>query len=620
VPERLSGALSLVPTAATSVIFFALAWREQGSILAEDWLPYALGAGLLVATVLASGAALRPRSASVAGLGALAALALWTALSASWSPVPGLARDEALLVTFYGLVLAVPLLTLLSDADRLAAIAIIAAASVALVITTGARLLASDSPADLYWFGRLATPVGYPGAEAAIFLVSFWPAAALAASPRVSIALRAPAFGGMVALLAGWLMTQSRAGAVSLAVSAIVVFALAPARLRLLVPVAASGLLVGSSYYPLTEPFREQVTELEPAIRGAAAWALVLSLAGLVVGLVHALADRRLTVPPRMVKAAGVAVVMVVLLGAAGGLVAFVATVDAPAQYVADRWDEFKREPEAETGSSHLTTLGTDRYDLWRVALNEFREHPLDGVGGRGFGTVYLREGRTDKTPQRAHSLELDLLSETGLPGLALLAAAVVPLAWIALRRARSSLLAAGALGGVAYWLTHASIDWIWTFPAAGLSFFLLVGAAAAGGQRRTLAFRGILATGLAVAVATLVVFAPPWISSRYTERAFRQSPEEAADELRWARRLDPFSIDPLVAEAELARSPEEAISPLEEAVERAPATMAPHYLLGRTYLAAGRRADARRELQEALRLAPRSRAVHAALERVGPP
>jgi hypothetical protein len=616
VPGRLSGALSLVPAAATTVFFFALAWREQGSTLAEDWLPYALGAGLLVAAVLASGAALRPRLACLAGLGALAALAVWTALSASWSPVPALARDEALLVVFYGLVLAAPLLTLRSDAERIGAIAIVVTASAALVIATSVRLLAVDFPADLYWATRLGSPMRYPGADAALFLTSFWPAAALAASRRLNPAVRALALGGAVALLAGWLMTQSRAGAVSLAVSAIVVFAFSPARLRMLVPVAAAGLLASASYYRLTDPFLEQGAELEPAIRDAAAWALVLSLAGVLVGLVYALADRRLAVPPRLVRVAGIAAVAALMLGAAGAFGAFAATVDSPVDYVGDRWDKFKRQPATETGSSHLLAVGSNRYDFWRVALEEFREHPLHGAGAWAFGHAYLRYGRTDETPRRAHSLEMDLLAETGLIGFALAMAALVPVAWIVLRRARSDLVAAGVLGAVAYWIVHASGDWTWTFPAAGLPFFLLLGAGAAGGDEQRIAPRAALATGLGLAAASVLLFAPPWLSSRYTARALGQSASAAKDELRWARRLDPLSIDPLIAEAQLASAPGGALAPLRQAVEREPRSVAPRYLLGVAYLDAGRRKDGRRELREALRLAPRSSTVREALRR----
>jgi hypothetical protein len=612
----LSTALPVLPTAALSAGFVAMAWREQGSVLTEDWLPYALATGLLLATLLASGTALLPHRGLLAGLAALTALAGWTALSAQWSPVPALARDEALLVLFYGFAVTVPLLTLRSDRERLAAIAIVILASVSLVVATCVRLLLADEPAELYWATRLASPIRYPGAGAALFLVSFWPALALAASRRVHVGLRTLAFGGAVALLAGWLMTQSRAAAVALAVSAVIVFVVTPARLRLLVPVTLVSAVAGAAYHPLTEPFLKNDSALEQSIRGAARWTLVLLLAGAAVGFVYAIADRRLTVSPRLTRAAGYTALVVAMLGVLGGLGGFVVAVDSPVGYVQNRWEEFKSQADRETGSSHLATFGSNRYDLWRVALDEFGEHPLRGAGGRAFGPAYLREGDTQETPLRSHSFVFDLLGETGVVGLCLLVAALLPFAWIVVHRARHDLLTAGIVGAAAYWLVQASGDWTWTFPAVGVPFFLLLGVGAASEDDRRLTSRAALPAGAALAVTALLVFAPPWLSTRYTARALEQDRADAADELRWARRLDPLSLDPLIAEAELASSPEQAIPPLEEAVEREPHSLGPRYVLGLTYLDAGRLGEARRELREALRLAPQSRRVRQALRR----
>jgi hypothetical protein len=621
VAERFSAALTTLPTAAVTGLAVALAWREQGSVLAEDWLVYALATGLLVATVLASGFAIQPAPWRLVGLAGLLVLALWTALSASWSPVPALARDEALLIVFYGLALAVPMLTLRSEAEREAAVAIVVVAAAALVIAACIRLLTSDDVADTYRTGRLATPIGYPGAETAIFLLSFWPAAAFAARRRLPVAARALAFGASVALLAGWLMTQSRAGAVALALSAVVVFVVCPARLRLLAPVVLAAALGAASYVPLTEPFRAEEAQLEDAIRDAGRWALLLSLVGAAVGVAYALGDRRLALPRRVIRAAGIAAVAAVAVGAGIGLGGYLVAVDKPVDYLADRWDDFKREPEHETGSSHFATLGSNRYDLWRVALNEFRENPLGGAGARSFGTAYLQHGRTDETPRRGHSLQLDVLSETGVIGLALLLAALVPLAWVSLQRARSDLLAAGVLGGIAYWLVHASGDWIWTFPAVALPFWLLLGAGAGpGGDRRITTFAA--PAGIALAAAAVVMFAPPWLSSRFSARALEEPRGEATDELRWARRLDPLAVDPLVAESKLATSPSAEIEALRRAVDMQPRTLALHYLLGLAYLDAGSRTEAIAELQVARRLAPRSPHVARALRqalRAGP-
>ena len=119
----------VVPTAALAACAWALTWVATGSIDASDWLPYALFAGLLAAVVLFAGAAPRLRTRELVALGALVALAGWEALSLTWSAVPSLARDEALVTLFYAVALLVPLATLRTAADRLYASACVAAAS-----------------------------------------------------------------------------------------------------------------------------------------------------------------------------------------------------------------------------------------------------------------------------------------------------------------------------------------------------------------------------------------------------------------------------------------------------------------------------------------------------------
>ena len=59
--------------------------------------------------------------------------------------------------------------------------------------------------------------------------------------------------------------------------------------------------------------------------------------------------------------------------------------------------------PRNETTSTHLLTLGSNRYDFWRVAIHQFREHPVGGIGARGFRVAYLGARRSPETPARAH-------------------------------------------------------------------------------------------------------------------------------------------------------------------------------------------------------------------------
>src|SRR6266487_5688266 len=184
-------AIRVLPTAVLAASAWALTWVETGSIHAADWLPYAFVAGLLAAVVLFAGAAPRPRGSELLALGALLALAGWEALSLTWSAVPSLARDEALLTLFYAIALLVPLATLRTAADRLYALACVAAVSGLLAVGAGIVLrFGSDQP-DHFYSGRLSFPISYPNAQAAVFLIGFWPALVLAAQRGRGLLVRA---------------------------------------------------------------------------------------------------------------------------------------------------------------------------------------------------------------------------------------------------------------------------------------------------------------------------------------------------------------------------------------------------------------------------------------------
>ena len=218
-----------------------------------------------------------------------------------------------------------------------------------------------------------------------------------------------------------------------------------------------------------------------------------------------------------------------------------------------DQWEIFKRSQAEESGSSHLVNLGSNRYDFWRVSLSGFEEHPLAGIGGRGFGPRYLQYGDSYETPARAHSLPLDALLETGLVGLILLLAAFAAiLAGVAIRL--STAAGAAAFGALVYFAVHAAGDWVWTFPAVGLPLFALVGIALAPVGGRVLTGRTAAIAAAAVAIFAVVAFLPPWLSSRVTSSVLTGAAEVGS--LRWARALDPLAVEPYLAEAAVASRP----------------------------------------------------------------
>jgi O-antigen ligase len=610
------------PVAALLAAALAQAWYRHGSIIGRDWLfPCAVLAAAVLATVLFAGVAVRPRRAAGAGLAGLVGLAAWAGLSLTWAPSPALARDEALLTLFYALTFATPLVLLRSRDEGLAALGLVAA-GLALVVLAIAVEMRGGNPLRLYRGGRLAFPITYANALAALVLVGFWPAIVLASQRRLRAVLRAAALGAAVAVLAAELLIQSKGGAVGLAGSSVGFFALTRSRLRTLVPFALATAFAVAGFRPLTAPFRTSTyAEAAAAIHHAGTVVLLLTGAAVAVGALYALVDARVRIPNGAQRAIGAVVAGLVVASAAAALLGFFVGTAHPGRTLQSKWQSFKHLPQHRTTSTHLLSLGSNRYDFWRVSLDELRRHPVAGVGARGFGAVYLLHRRSDEYPRRAHSLELEVLMEDGIVGFALLLVGVgAPLVLLA-RRARSP-VAAAALGAALYWLLHASVDWTWTFPAVGAVFFLVLGIGCSENadvdeEPPTLVPRRLaLAGAVAAVVAGVVLFVPPWLSAELTTRALAH-PEVAATDLRWARRLDPLATEPLVVRAGLAGGGAASVAPLEQAVKMEPRSVGLQFGLGVTYLRAGRRAQARRTLEKAHALDPRDPTAVALLRRL---
>jgi hypothetical protein len=595
-----------------------LAWVETGSIDSSDWLLYAVITGLLLGVVALTGSVLRPHWAAVAGLAFLLAYAGWQTVTIAWSALPALARDDALLTLFYAVVAAIGLLSVRSRLDRAIVVAAVAAGSGALALAMGAVLRFGARPEDYFGDQRLTYPVSYTNGAAAMFLIGFWPALVVAARRSLPPVVRGLALGAAAATMSGWLLTQSKGAGIALAISTLAVLVVARDRLRLLVPGLIVAAIVGSQFHPLTAPFSADGTLALRAAARHAGWVLLWTSAGAALaGFLYALVDRRLELPPRALRlvrrlALALAVVAVIALP-----VAFFASVDHPGRYAADKWSVFKHKPSRETSTTHFGSLGSNRYDFWRVAVHEFAQHPVGGIGGRGYGPAYLIARHSGETPARAHSFELDALSELGIVGFLLLLGALVPfLVLVVLGAWRGDLAATAAFGAAAYFIVHGSADWLWTIPAVGLPFFLLLGTACAParGPRLGTAWVAVLAT--ASFLAALLAFAPPWLSARLSTHALESSSSPTAD-LRWARRLDSLSVEPYLVEASIAPTPVAALPPLRKAAEKEPRAVDVRYQLGLGYLRARRAADARRELRAALRLEPGEPSIERALSRV---
>jgi O-Antigen ligase len=592
-----------------------LAWDASGSIRAADWLAYAVLASFVLAVVLFSGAAARPGRWPLVAASLLCGFAAWTAISAAWAPAPSFARDDALLALFYAVALVTPLVTLRSGMDRVTATAVVVLGLGALAVWTAVWLRGEGDPELLYFAGRLDFPVTYWNGQAALALIALWPAIALAARRSLPVVIRALALGCATAMACLWLGTQSKGGGVALAASAVVVFVVSGSRLRLLPPTLIVGALGAVAAEPLTEPFRTEGQAFEDAVRDAGSVTLLLTGIGILLGLAYAFVDNRAHISARTRAWTGRILLGLLCIVAAAVVVGFFVSVDHPVRATQDRWEEFKDIDSGASASSHFDALGSNRYDFWRVAWDEFERHPAVGIGAYGWGNAYLIHGRSLETPQRAHSLELDALSETGVVGFLLVVGAGVVVLLALGAKARGSLAASGALGAASYFAVHTGGDWVWTIPAAGLPAFVIAGIALSENRSSSLPGRIAVPAGVVAVLAGVLAFSPPWLSSRLVERAHDQPTLEAAqDDLRWARRLDPLAVSPLLTESVLVGSPQN-VQVLRRAAAKQPRNAELHFLLGLALIDAGQREAAVRELQIARGLSPRDEAIQGALE-----
>ncbi|HEY2767200.1 MAG TPA: O-antigen ligase family protein, partial [Solirubrobacteraceae bacterium] len=480
-------------------------------------------------------------------------------------------------------------------------------------------------------------PTGYPNASAAQWLMAFWPALLLARSGRLPWVLRGLLAGGAVLLAEVALLSQSRGSLYATPVMLVLVFALLPGRVRtfaLLVPVAAG---IGAAA-PAILRVGERIEAGQGAAsgQGAAAAAQTTSaihtataatfLTALVVGLLVAVAAaverRRAPLPQatavRVHRGVGALALICLLVLCVGGWVA----VGDPVARARHAWTTFKSPSgyNANAGGDRLTGgLGSNRYDFYRVALDEFTAHPLLGIGADNFAEPYLAHGRSGETPHYPHSVELRTLSQTGLVGALLalvgLAGALVA-GWRAVSRSPEPLaraLAAAALAGFAYWVVHGSFDWFWEFAGLGAPAFALLGLACAlaprvgivlatsagpgageegGGEGLAVgepaartrtharARGGVFAIGLAaglLGLAAIASFTAPWLSQLQVQSAGRiwvGAPAHAYALLDDAARLNPLFDEPQLVAGSIALRRAElrrADSEFARALQRAP-------------------------------------------------
>ena len=437
----------------------------------------------LVLVVLATAAAIaRPARLSAPAawvVGSLGALGLLSVLSSSWAD----SAEQAVVTGNRYLTYAVALgLLLLLVRSRPAAVVVLGAfAGAALVVgaVDVVRLL-DGHVSTLFLDGRLNGPLGYVNGQANFFLLALWPCVALAESRR-SAWLSGAAMGTAALFGSLLLMSQSRGVVLALLVSAGLVLALVPGRLRRAWVLVGVGAAVAAAAPTLVHVYTTSTatTVSVGAAEAAGRAALIAAVAaGVVWGLIVALEHRRGGFGAGA-RTAGLAVLACGALALCVVALAKQATIrhDISRQYHA--FVHLDTSTDSGAQSSRLLTGAGNRYDYWRVAYRTWKDHPLAGIGGGNYPEPYFRERRTLEDIRQPHSIELQSLAEMCVVGFLLLASFVVWVGVAAVRRrrvARADLvergLLAAALGIFAAWFVHTSVDWMHLLP--GLTFAAL--------------------------------------------------------------------------------------------------------------------------------------------------
>ena len=447
----------------TALAFFSGGYFDEP----RAWAGLAAWLLAFLALVLVPGALPRGRAALLA-FGGLLALAALTLASIKWAPIAGSAYHAGQIDLLYlgALVASVGLLR-----GRATLRALEPALSAGVLIVIGYGLSQRFAPgivhlsASVTAQGRLEQPLTYWNAMGELAAIGIVLVARLAGDPSRARALRALAAAAAAPLGLGLYLSFSR-GALFTCAAGLLVLLTVLARREAVWGAAvcvAAGVLAAVAAMPL-----HGVTSMHGSLgtretQGLIVLVAVIVIAALAAAAVLTLERRDLTGPLALPRRAP-AIALVLICGGLAGAIVLGARENSGVPVGAN--------------ASRFTTLSSDRYEYWRVALDAFAREPLRGVGAGGWAVDWLRYRRGANYAVDAHSLPLQTMAELGILGLAALLAMLAGLV-LAARRAigHARALAAGPVAALVVYLAHAPLDWDWQLPALTLVAVALAGA-----------------------------------------------------------------------------------------------------------------------------------------------
>jgi O-antigen ligase len=451
----------VVGLAAAQGGYFPTAW---------GWASVPLLWGAALAAVLRTRASLS--RVEVVFLGALTALTGWIALSAAWSAAPALSLVETERALVYSAAAAALLLVSGRRSTRQVLGALLVAIAAISAFGLATRVLPDRVRVSAPSGGRLAQPIGYWNGLAIFLVIGSLVALGFAARAR-TLAVRSLAAAAPVLFLPTIYFTFSRAGWIALAVGIVAAVTVDPRRLQLVAilvavaPATAIAVLAASRAEGLSHG-GSSAAAVHDGHRLAVLICLLAILNAAVVA-VFALASRWMRLSAGVERGFAVAVTAAVILAGAIVLVQY----GGPAHIARSTYDSFTAPLPPEHGDLNrrlLSFSGNGRSELWGLAWDDARDHPVLGAGPGTYERYFLAHQPADVSRVRdAHSLYIETLAEVGPIGLALLVVVLLtPFAVI--RRARRHPLIPAAVGAYVAYIVHTGVDWDWELPAVTLA------------------------------------------------------------------------------------------------------------------------------------------------------
>jgi O-antigen ligase len=565
--------------------------------------------------------------------GALALYALWTLLSAVWSDSLGRSLVELNRVLLY-------LFTLLlfgsmartSECIRW----MLRGLALGILIVCVSGLITRVLP-DVWTIApnisrnRLSYPLTYWNGLGILASLGLVFCLHLTSSLREPGIIRVLAAGGLPPLAATLLFTFSR-GAIGAGIVGLVAYAVL-ARPHGLVtgllaaaPTTAIALVVSydadllATDNPTSAAATAQGHDVAVAVALCAVAAILIRSILLVPDQWLAQARFRVSRSARRAVLGGAAVVGIVVLLAAG------IPGDIKRQY--DRFVEGNALGTTTDLRTRLTDPGNNgRIDQWKAAVKGFDAAPVEGQGAGTYSLTWAKERPNQTVVADAHSLYVEVLSELGVVGLALLVFAIllIAAATIARSRRRNRAVYMAVLAAGITWTLHAGLDWDWEMPAVTIWLFALGGNVLAANQRQVpmlrspaLSLRTALALScLGIAVLPALVFVSQTRLDNSLDAFTRGDCTSAIDSARSSSsalgaRAEPYEVIGY-CEARLG-FPRRGIRAMDSALDRDPDNWEYHYGLAVMRAAAG--LDPRHQARVALRLNPLDPTTNDAVDR----